>query len=650
MASRDLTLILRSRDEASQTLKRVAKSSDDLGKSFGQLLKQGIGLGAGIAGFNVLASGAYQLGNRLRDAAAAGINFNATLERASLQFKVLLGSTDAAGARIKDLYDFAATTPFEFGEVLAASRTLQTLTDGALAAGDELRFVGDVAAALDIPFQEAAFWIGRLYSGLRAGQPVGEAMLRLQELGVVSGDLRRRMEALNEETGTGRAAWEAFRTEVGEKTNGATKELSQSFSGLMSTLIDTANQALGQALRPQFDQAKVAMAGFIDVAGSPEGKARIEQMAGAMSTLAQGVVNVGQAAATAAPVVGGFFDFIGQKIQGFGFNLFSPQVLAPGREADIERSAATVDKSMRVVEEQLDRYQQTLQNVRRAHLDGTLAAKDNTNATNANANAAKQGTQQWLSFAGAEKGAKGAANEAAKAIRDETSALRDMLSVANQRLGAFRGALLPGERELTEQIARVEQDIRVRRFDAMFQGGGEAQFGKVAELERWVEALRLQKEIQFDFQHQMVEFRTDTREVHTFDEIVLGIQSTQAEIAVFEQTIDRLERAAKLAADGVAISTVEILEEMQMALESIPRGEAELWADATRQAQNYFNTLNEMGIWRRADNPFMEPAAAGNTTNNQTTIIVEGGGGAQETAAEIERRLAARASVQIAMG
>ncbi len=39
-------------------------------------------------------------------------------------------------------------------------------------------------------------WIGRLYDGLQSGRPVGEAMMRLQELGVISGDTRNQIENL----------------------------------------------------------------------------------------------------------------------------------------------------------------------------------------------------------------------------------------------------------------------------------------------------------------------------------------------------------------------------------------------------------------------------------------------------------------------
>lgn len=66
-----------------------------------------------------------------------------TLETA---FVPLLGGIDQAKARMKDLSQFAASTPFEIPEVGKASTVLETLTKGALYTGEGLRMVGDVAS------------------------------------------------------------------------------------------------------------------------------------------------------------------------------------------------------------------------------------------------------------------------------------------------------------------------------------------------------------------------------------------------------------------------------------------------------------------------------------------------------------------------
>ncbi|MFR7733459.1 MAG: hypothetical protein ACLU7D_08945 [Collinsella sp.] len=55
-----------------------------------------------------------------------------------------------------ELADFAAHTPFQqLPEIAAASRTLETLTDGALSTGQGLAMVGDVASGTNPPFGRA---------------------------------------------------------------------------------------------------------------------------------------------------------------------------------------------------------------------------------------------------------------------------------------------------------------------------------------------------------------------------------------------------------------------------------------------------------------------------------------------------------------
>lgn len=93
----------------------------------------------GIAGGLGLAGGAAAAFKKSIDEAAK-------MEGFQVGFKVLLGSAEAAADRMKELAKFAADTPFELPEVAQASRTLQTLTQGALATGAGLTLVGDVAS------------------------------------------------------------------------------------------------------------------------------------------------------------------------------------------------------------------------------------------------------------------------------------------------------------------------------------------------------------------------------------------------------------------------------------------------------------------------------------------------------------------------
>jgi hypothetical protein len=192
------------------------------------------------------------------------VKFNAELEQQAVAFKTLLGNAEAASRRMAELAKFAAQTPFELPEIVQASRVLQSLTNGALASGDGLRLVGDAASATGRPLEEAAMWIGRLYAGLQSGTPVGEATLRLLEMGLISGTTARKLNELAESGEGAGQAMTILRDTFG-RLGGAMADQSQTFSGLLSTLKDTFNMALADIGKPLFDALKAGLTELIPV-------------------------------------------------------------------------------------------------------------------------------------------------------------------------------------------------------------------------------------------------------------------------------------------------------------------------------------------------------------------------------------------------
>lgn len=187
----------------------------------------------------------------------------AELEQLETAFQPLLGSANAAEARIKELSEFAANTPFELPEIARASRTLETLTRGALSTGRGLTLVGDVAAATARPFEEISTTVGRLYDGLQSGRPVGEAMARLQELGVISGETRAQLERLQSEGRGGAEVWAVAEAAMG-RFSGGMKLQSGTWNGLMSTLRDNVSLAFAAFGEPIIDMLKPVLEGAIE--------------------------------------------------------------------------------------------------------------------------------------------------------------------------------------------------------------------------------------------------------------------------------------------------------------------------------------------------------------------------------------------------
>ncbi len=197
-------------------------------------------------------------------AGAFAIKSASRLEDLTASFATLLGGVDKAKARMGELAKFAAETPFELPEVASASRVLETLTKGALSTGAGLRMVGDVAANTGQPFSELAMWIGRTYDGLQNGRPVGEALMRLQELGIMSGDTRTRIEALQEQGKRGNEVW-AVAAASFARFSGEMDRRSATLSGQFSNLKDSAAAFAGALAGPALPAMTESLRGMVDV-------------------------------------------------------------------------------------------------------------------------------------------------------------------------------------------------------------------------------------------------------------------------------------------------------------------------------------------------------------------------------------------------
>ncbi|WP_288926284.1 hypothetical protein [uncultured Akkermansia sp.] len=226
-------------------------------------------VGAAVAGAALAVKG---IGMAFREAKAA-VAEAANRETMQTAFIPLLGSAKAAKERMAELADFAAHTPFQLPEVAAASRTLETLTDGALSTGQGLTMVGDVASGTNTPFEELAVTIGRLYSGLDSGRPVGEAMQRLQEIGAITPGVRAKLEKLQAEGKKGSEVWQVAAEDLARFSGGMELQ-SQTWKGKLSTLGDAWAEVRAQFGEPIMDALKPLLDDGIGTIESMASKAR----------------------------------------------------------------------------------------------------------------------------------------------------------------------------------------------------------------------------------------------------------------------------------------------------------------------------------------------------------------------------------------
>ena len=238
-------------NKVAQSVENASKRFEGMNKGFDAFGKSMIGIGAalsiGITAPTVaLAAGAVKAG--------------ANIEKLTIAFQPLLGSAQAATKRMGELQQFANYTPFALPEVAKASRMLEVMTKGALATGDALRMVGDVASGVGLGFDEVAMWVGRLYDGLKSGRPVGEATMRLQEMGAMSGDTRNKLEQMSASGAKFSEVW-AVATQAFGRFAGGMELQSNSVEGKISTLGDSAQTALA-ALGRSFEDATKTVLDF----------------------------------------------------------------------------------------------------------------------------------------------------------------------------------------------------------------------------------------------------------------------------------------------------------------------------------------------------------------------------------------------------
>jgi len=221
-------VIILAKDEASRTIGGVRSALGGLGSAVGTVARVGT---AAFLGVGAAAVGGFGL------ALKSSIGMNSQLEQSTMMFTTLMGDAQLAEDHVRSLFDFAAATPFETGPIIEASKHLQIFGGDALNTMDNLTLVGDAAAAVGAPIDEVAFWVGRMYSNLQAGQPFGEAAMRLQELGIMAPGTRQAMEDLQKTGADGATVWNEFTGAAGNFT-GAMVMQSQSWTGLTSTIKD----------------------------------------------------------------------------------------------------------------------------------------------------------------------------------------------------------------------------------------------------------------------------------------------------------------------------------------------------------------------------------------------------------------------------
>lgn len=237
-----------------------------------------------------LAKGIEAITGATRDAVSSLLE----LQNSRASFEVLTGSAEGANKVMADLANYANNTPFEFGEVARAGKTLLGFGVVAQDVGKYTRQLGDVVGATGGDFYSAARVFGQVSA---AGRVMAEDYNQLIDNGIALGDVIAKelnipMSELKDRMSEGKVTSEVFfkalekATSEGGKFFGGAEKLAGTLNGRLSTLQDTFTGLVGTIVGVDFSTGIVDADGaFAKFSDTVKGATTLLGSAGFQKTL-----------------------------------------------------------------------------------------------------------------------------------------------------------------------------------------------------------------------------------------------------------------------------------------------------------------------------------------------------------------------------
>jgi tape measure domain-containing protein len=305
---------------------RLEAESKVAGDAVGENVSEGSGRASAALSF--LKTGALLVGGALATGATAAVGFGlktaASLEQTQVSFKALLGSAEEADKFIRQMQEFAATTPFEFAGLANNAKSLLATAGALKITRDQIiptiSTVGDLTAVLGAP-PEAIDRVILAFSQMASkgkasteellqigealpGFPVFEAMAK--GLGITTQELQKQVsDGLIPADKAVQALLKGMKEFPGAA--GAMAAQSQTLLGLFSTFKDTISLALTDAFLPLVDQVKTLLTPLTTVIGDT-----LKLVAPAISDIAQSLL------AALIPIINVLGPAIADFFRGFG--------------------------------------------------------------------------------------------------------------------------------------------------------------------------------------------------------------------------------------------------------------------------------------------------------------------------------------------
>lgn len=225
--------------------------------------------GLAIAGVTAAVAG---LGAALGAAGDKFIGYNAKMEQTDIAFTSMLGSAQDAKVMMDQLREFADDTPFEFEDIAPAAQQLKAFGFEARDIIPTLTAVGNASAGLGRGaegLKQIAFVMGQIKT---TGKLMGQDVMQLSQLGIPVKDILAKnlglaadqMSDIGNQGISADAAIKALTEGMNEGFPDMMAKMSNSFSGMLSTINDKASRILGKIGEPLFNSMKGAISRIRD--------------------------------------------------------------------------------------------------------------------------------------------------------------------------------------------------------------------------------------------------------------------------------------------------------------------------------------------------------------------------------------------------
>lgn len=220
------------------------------------------GFNKGITKLGSIAkTGLAVLSAALGGATVAGLKYNASIETYQTSFEVMTGSAEKAAEVIDRLKKVGAETPFELPDLADTTQLLMNYGLTADEAMDKMMMLGDISQGSADKMSRIAMAYGQMSS---AGKVQLEDVKQMIEAGFnplqeISESTGESMSSLYDRISKGTLSVDEITasmeraTSAGGKYYQSMQKQSQTFSGMISTLKDNAQQLLGEVVQPISD-------------------------------------------------------------------------------------------------------------------------------------------------------------------------------------------------------------------------------------------------------------------------------------------------------------------------------------------------------------------------------------------------------------